>query len=119
MHHNMIRTTIAAVLAASVLTLSACGRTDRWCEEDSTDAVADNSMCTAGVPGFEWEPDTHKSKKRPTRTAVPKPVAPVWTTGGWPPRSTPASPPTAVPPSWKPVVPKTLAPKSPPTTPRR
>lgn len=108
MHRNTFRVVLAAAVVTAALTLSACGRADRWCEEDSTDTVADSSLCAAGVPGFEWEPDTHKTKKRPTRSAVPRPVPPR-VTGGWPPSAPPAP---VVPP--KPAPAKTLAPKSPP-----
>lgn len=109
MRHNIIRVALAAGVVAAALTVSGCAGADRWCEEDSTDTVADNSLCAAGVPGFEWEPDTHKTKKRPTRSAVPRPTPPR-ATGGWPPSATPA-PASPVPP--KPVVP-TVAPTAKP-----
>lgn len=113
MRDKIIKPALASAVIVAALTVSACGRTaDRWCEEDATDLVADNSLCVTGVPGYEWEPDTHHSKKRPTSTAAPRPAVLPRATGGWPPPSTPR---TATPPS-KPVPSKTLTPKSPPTS---
>lgn len=114
MNHNIIRVSLVGVVAAGMLVMSACARADRWCEEDATDTVADNGMCVGGVPGYDWEPDTHKSKKRPTRS-VPTTVVVPHRPGGWPQSATSAPPPpAAVPP--KPVPSKTLPPKSPPTS---
>lgn len=57
----------AATLLAVALSVSACDRTDRWCERDATDEVVDNSYCDQGMAGYEWEPDHDKpkSKKKP------------------------------------------------------
>ncbi|GLW64559.1 hypothetical protein Arub01_28030 [Actinomadura rubrobrunea] len=48
----------------ATLTLGGCGGSDRWCEHDATDTRVDDSYCEKNTPGYEWEYDDGKSKKK-------------------------------------------------------
>ncbi|MEW2359164.1 hypothetical protein [Spirillospora sp. NPDC029432] len=60
----------AAFFAATVLVaglgMTACGES-RHCEHDATDRVVADSYCEKNTPGYEWESDSGKSKKRKKR----------------------------------------------------
>ncbi|MGS2810802.1 hypothetical protein [Nocardia sp. MW-W600-9] len=57
----------AALLVFTVLAglgTTSCSRSERWCERDQGDVLVENSYCERGVPGYEWEPDHDKPKKK-------------------------------------------------------
>lgn len=51
--------------------LTACSKSERWCEHDATDTVVDNSYCEKNTPGYEWEDDSSGHKK-PKKKSVSK-----------------------------------------------
>lgn len=46
--------------------LTACG-SGRHCELDATDETVADSFCESNTPGYEWEDDKSKSKKKKRR----------------------------------------------------
>ncbi|WP_342802118.1 hypothetical protein [Nocardia sp. No.11] len=57
----------AALLVFTVLAglgATSCSRSERWCERDQGDVLVENSYCERGIPGYEWEPDHDKPKKK-------------------------------------------------------
>lgn len=72
MRQHRIRAAAAALGLAVVASLgvSACSKTERWCELDRGDVIVENYHCEQKQPGYEWEPDSDKpkSKKKPIKT---------------------------------------------------
>ncbi|MFC8043019.1 hypothetical protein [Nocardia sp. NPDC057353] len=63
--HRMITAATALGLAGAVtLGASGCSKTERWCERDQGDVLVANSYCESNTPGYEWEPDHDKPKKK-------------------------------------------------------
>ncbi|MEV0355215.1 hypothetical protein AB0H71_04040 [Nocardia sp. NPDC050697] len=63
--HRFAPAALALGLAATVaLGVSGCGKSERWCERDQGDVLVANSYCEANTPGYEWEPDHDKPKKK-------------------------------------------------------
>ncbi|WP_327114073.1 hypothetical protein OHB12_33385 [Nocardia sp. NBC_01730] len=71
-HRKRIHATMVAlgIAVAATLSLSACGKTERWCELDRGDVVVENWHCEQNLSGYEWEPDHDKPKvkKKPNKT---------------------------------------------------
>ncbi|MBF6085125.1 hypothetical protein IU485_27515 [Nocardia cyriacigeorgica] len=57
-----------AVLALGVGLVSAACAKEPHCEHDATDTKVSNHHCEVGTPGYEWEPDNHKTKTKKTKT---------------------------------------------------
>ncbi|WP_062989632.1 hypothetical protein [Nocardia anaemiae] len=72
MHNTRFRATgiTVAIAVAAGLGLTACGKTERWCERDQDDAVVENWRCEQNLAGYEWEPDHDKpkTKKKPNKS---------------------------------------------------
>lgn len=72
MRRHRIRSIATALSFAVVamLGVSACGKTERWCELDRGDVLVENYHCEQNKPGYEWEPDHDKpkTKKKPIKT---------------------------------------------------
>ncbi|MET7772732.1 hypothetical protein [Nocardia sp. NPDC005366] len=72
MRRNRIHATSMAlgIALAATLGLSACGKTERWCEFDRGDVLVENWHCEQNQAGYEWEPDHDKPKvkKKPNKT---------------------------------------------------
>lgn len=66
--------TAVSVLAASAVVLSgaSCSKNERWCELDDGDVLVANSYCEANTPGYEWEPDHDKPKKKKKPVKIKK-----------------------------------------------
>lgn len=71
MRHHRAKATAAALSFAVVATLgvSACSKTERWCELDRGDVLVENYHCEQNEAGYEWEPDHDKpkTKKKPNK----------------------------------------------------
>lgn len=71
MRSNRIRVPSIALGVAVVATLSVsgCGKTERWCELDRGDVLVENWHCEQNQTGYEWEPDHDKpkAKKKPNK----------------------------------------------------
>ncbi|WP_327097755.1 hypothetical protein OIE68_02420 [Nocardia vinacea] len=72
MHNTRFRVTgiSVAIAVAAGLGLTACGKTERWCERDQGDVVVENWHCEQNLAGYEWEPDHDKpkTKKKPIKS---------------------------------------------------
>ncbi|WP_329414704.1 hypothetical protein OG563_18285 [Nocardia vinacea] len=72
MRNTRFRATVitVAIAVAAGFGLTACGKTERWCERDQGDVLVENWHCEQNLAGYEWEPDHDKpkTKKKPIKS---------------------------------------------------
>ncbi|HLS78154.1 MAG TPA: hypothetical protein VK083_15335 [Nocardia sp.] len=69
-HRTRAAAAVLGVVVTASLGVSACGKSERWCELDRGDVIVENYHCEQNKPGYEWEPDSDKpkTKKKPIKT---------------------------------------------------
>ncbi|MBF6357075.1 hypothetical protein IU449_21435 [Nocardia higoensis] len=70
-HRTRVTAVALGFALAATVGVSACSKTERWCELDRGDVLVENYHCENNEPGYEWEPDHDKpkSKKKPIKTS--------------------------------------------------